>query len=62
MQFNIARDERSDKLCIRRRASATASDRLADIVNLCFGSPISYALVDRPAWLAVPFRSSYPQQ
>lgn len=44
MQFNIARDERSDKLCIRCRAGAAASDGLANIMNLCFGSPVSYAL------------------
>jgi len=43
MQFNITRDERSDKFRIRCRASATASDGLANIMNLCFGSPISHA-------------------
>jgi hypothetical protein len=41
MQFNIARDKRGDKLGICSCASATASDGLADIVNLCFESPIS---------------------
>jgi hypothetical protein len=47
MQFDIARDERSDKLCIGCRASATASDGLANIMDLCFASPIRYAQVDR---------------
>jgi hypothetical protein len=64
MQFNIARDERGDKLGIRSCASATASDGLADIVNLCFESPISYASgkSNRSALPAAPFRSSYLRQ
>jgi hypothetical protein len=43
MQFNIARNERSDELGICCCSSATASDGLADIVDLCFESPISDA-------------------
>jgi hypothetical protein len=62
MQFDVARNKRSNKLGIRCRSCATASNGLADIVDLCFELPISYASKRIAPPSVAPFRSSYPRQ